>query len=164
MKKTVSTILAVILLFLFCNPTITLASDDVFVDWQDINLSESELNDILDIKTNNERATGLILTYSLGIKKDGNNLIIAGTTGCTSTVVKCGFKEVVIQRRANSTQEWTDYVTYKDLYDDGFSYMLGKSFAVGSGYQYRVTAIHYAKKNILMTQKIENTSNTVVFA
>ena len=55
----------------------------------------------------------------------------------------------------------TDYKTYDDLYTDGHTYILSKSIAVASGYQYRVTCTHYAKKNLFSTQKINNVSNVV---
>lgn len=162
MKKLVSLFLAVLIVVFSFIPVSAFASGGE-AEWQDIYLPQTVLDEILEVKEVNARATGLILTYALGIKKDGNNLIIAGSTTCTSTVVKSGFKEVVIQRRANSTQDWSDYVTYHDLYNDMPSYLLSKSIAVGTGYQYRVTAIHYAKKNILITQKLDNVSNIVTF-
>lgn len=163
MKRIIGLILIVIL-SLGLLPTTTYAYDEVLPEWQDIVLSQTEFESIAEKKTPVQRATGLIASYALGIKKSGNDLIIAGNTTCVAAVTKCGFKELVIQRRANSTQDWTDYVTYEDLYNDIPSYMLSKSITVGTGYQYRVTAIHYAKKNIFSTEKISNTSNTVVFA
>ncbi|MBQ6018626.1 MAG: hypothetical protein IJL26_00470 [Clostridia bacterium] len=44
-----------------------------------------------------------------------------------------------------------------------YSIGISKSLTVTSGYQYRVTCTHYAKKSLLSTQKINNTSNTVTF-
>lgn len=161
MKKIVSCFLATIILFYMFIPQTTLAAEDEKQGWQDVFLTEGEFNDIVEIKGANERATGLIATYSLGIKKSGSDLIIAGSTDCFSGVVKCGFKELVIQRRANSAQEWVDYVTYEDLYIENTTYVLSKSITVGTGYQYRVTAVHYAKKNIFITQKLDNVSNVV---
>lgn len=156
-----------VLIFVLCSvmPSNSVAAiEEGLNEWHDIYLSQEKFNSIVETKSADTRATGLISTYALGIKKDGNQLIIAGSTDCFGDVVKCGFKEVVIQRRADSTQPWTDYVTYEDLYDDDFSYLLSKFITVGTGYQYRATAVHYAKKNIFITQKINNTSNTVVFA
>lgn len=169
MKKITSCFLAIITIFYVFVPQTAFATGSETQCWQDILLTETEFNDIIEEKGVEEKgveekATGLIATYSLGIKKSGSNLIIAGTTDCFLGVVKCGFKELVIQRRANSTQEWVDYVTYEDLYDEDTIYVLSKSITVGTGYQYRVTAVHYAKKNIFITQKVNNTSNTVVFA
>ena len=103
----------------------------------------------------------MIDTDSLAVSKSGSNLLIAGRTSCISDVTKCGFKEVVIQRRKNSSSSWSDYKTYDDLYTNGHAYTLSKSIAVTSGYQYRVTCTHYAKKNLFSTQKIDNVSNVV---
>lgn len=161
MKKITSCFLAIIAVFYVFVPQTAFATGSETQYWQDILLTETEFNDIIEEKVVEEKATGLIATYSLGIKKSGSNLIIAGTTDCFLGVVKCGFKELVIQRRANSTQEWVDYVTYEDLYDEDTIYVLSKSITVGTGYQYRVTAVHYAKKNIFITQKLDNVSNVV---
>lgn len=163
MKKIISFILIFSLLISIASMGAYAKSENI-VEWKDIYLSQYELNNMLSSEQNETRASGLIIKYSIAINRDGNELIIAGMTNCAVSVVKCGFKEVVIQRRANSTQDWVDYVTYEDLYDDNFGYLLSKSITVGTGYQYRVTAIHYAKKNIFSTEKINNTSNTVVFA
>lgn len=152
--------MSVITLFCVVNTTANAADNETY-EWQDIYLSQQQLDEILEVKNNNSRASGLIVSYSLNIDKNGNNLIIAGFTFCTTAVVKSGYKEIVIQRRANSSQEWQDYVTYEDLYDDSSSYMLSKSLTVATGYQYRATAIHYAKKNIFSTEKIDNVSNIV---
>ncbi|MBQ4348143.1 MAG: hypothetical protein IJC79_00815 [Clostridia bacterium] len=162
MKKIGRVILAVIVVLCSVVPSSSVtATEKGLNEWHDIYLSQEIFNSIVETKSSDTRVTGLISTYALGIKKDGNQLIIAGSTDCFGDVVKCGFKEVVIQRRANSTQPWTDYVTYEDLYDNDFSYLLSKSITVGTGYQYRVTAVHYAKKNIFMTQKLDNVSNVV---
>lgn len=164
MRKIVSLILIIIMIFLTAFSVSANSDKQTTKEWEDVYLSKAEFDEFVLVNEVDARTTGLIASFSIGIKKSGANLIIAGTTTCVSTVVKCGFKEVVIQRRANSTQEWVDYVTYEDLYDDSFGYMLSKSITVGIGYQYRVTAVHYAKKNIFSTEKINNTSNTVVFA
>ena len=135
-------------------------------EWLDIVLSDEEFEKILSNNPNNNvmlYATGLINIYSIAIKKSGNNLIIAGKTQGSSDVIKCGFKEVKIQRRSNSSSSWSNYKTYTDLYNDSRTYTLSKSISVPAGYQYRVTCTHYAKKNIFSTQKIDNTSNTLTF-
>lgn len=111
----------------------------------------------------NARATGLIVDYSLGIAKSGNTLIIRGYTYGSDAVIKCGFTEVVIQRRANSNSSWSDYLTYEDLYSSSNSYTLSKSVSVTSGYQYRVTAKHYAKKSLFSTEKITATTGSLSF-
>lgn len=108
-------------------------------------------------------SSGLITNYRLGIAKSGNNLQISGFTQGSDKVVKCGFTKVIIQRRASSNASWSNYKTFKDLYSDSNYYKLSKSIPVNSGYQYRVTATHYAKKSLLSTQKIEATTGSLSF-
>lgn len=167
MKKVLAFALSICFLFSLFVPNTAFASVEEGVgDWQDISLSEEEFNEILTNNPNNEirpLASGLILSYSIGISKNGNTLIIAGKTTGATGVIKCGFTKVTIQRRKDSSNAWTDYKTYEDLYNDAGIYALSKSYIVISGYEYRVTCTHYAKKNILSVQKINNTSNTIKF-
>lgn len=107
--------------------------------------------------------TGLITKNKIGIAKDGNKILISGYTQGTDEVQKVGFTEVVIQRKKASESKWSDYITYKSLYSDSNYYSLSKSVAVEGGYQYRVTAIHYAKKSLLSTQKIDATTGYLTF-
>lgn len=108
-------------------------------------------------------ATGLIVDKIIGIAKNGSNLLITGYTRGSSAVVKCGFTEVVVERKKASESKWSDYITYKSLYSDSNLYTLSKSVAVESGYQYRVTVVHYAKKSLLSTQKIEASTGYLSF-
>lgn len=167
MKKTISIVLSIcFLFFLFIPNTVFASVEEEAGDWQDISLSEEEFNTILSNNPNNEirpLASGLINAYSIAISKNGNTLIIAGQTIGATGVVKCGFTKVTIQRRKDSSSSWTDFKTYEDLYVDGGTYALAKKYVVISGYEYRVTCTHYAKKNILSVQKINNTSNTIKF-
>ena len=166
MKKTVSSILAVFLSLLFVFQTSLAALADEEPDWQDISLTQEEFDEILRQNPNNQIAaytSGLILSYSIGISKSGSNLVIAGTTFCGSNVKKCGFSVVTIKRRTSSTASWTTYKTYEDLYRDSYSYTLSKTIAVASGYQYKVYCTHYAKKSLLSTEKISNSSNVISF-
>ena len=112
---------------------------------------------------NNARASDLIAFYSIGISKDGNTLYVVGKTTGTTQVVKSGFKEVVIQRRVNSSSSWSDYMTYEDMYWDEVAYVFSKSLTVPSGYQYRATCVQYAKKNFFSVQKIDNVSKIFTF-
>lgn len=112
---------------------------------------------------NQSRATGLITDCSLGIAKSGNTLKISGYTYGSDAVTKCGFTEVIVQRRTDSNSSWSDYLTYEDLYSSSNSYTLTKSVTVDSGYQYRVTATHYAKKSLFSTEKITGTTGTLTF-
>lgn len=116
------------------------------------------------VETQNEdmaRISGLIATYYIGISASGTSLTFGAKIVCKTDVVKCGFKEIMIQRRKSSTDSWADYFSYKELYADGSSYTYAKTVPVTSGYQYRATCKHYAKKNLLSTQTINDTSNTV---
>lgn len=168
MKKILRSFLIICLAFIMLVPT-TFASDANALEWQDVVLTDEEIASILALNPNNPtsnantRASDLISFWSIGISKDGNTLYVVGKTTGTAEVVKSGFKEVVIQRRANSSSSWSDYITYEDLYIDQFAYNLAKSLTVPSGYQYRVTCVHYAKKNIFSVQKIDNVSNILTF-
>lgn len=168
MKKFFRSVFTLSLVFITLVPTAFLVNANT-PEWQDVALTDEEIASILALNPNNPaespdtRASDLIHFYSIGISKDGNTLYIVGKTTGTTQVVKSGFKEVVIQRRVNSSSSWTDYVTYEDIYWDEFACVLSKSLTVLSGYQYRVTCVHYAKKNIFSVQKIDNVSNILTF-
>lgn len=107
------------------------------------------------------RATGLIHIYSLSLAKTGTTLYIGGQTIAASGVVKCGFKDLMIQRRKSSSDSWADYYEYGNVYRDAIAANLETTLVVASGYQYRISCKHYAKKSLLVTQTISNTSNIV---
>lgn len=107
------------------------------------------------------RISGLIATYYIGISASGTSLTFGAKIVCKTDVVKCGFKEIMIQRRKSSSDSWADYFSYKELYTNGSSYTYAKTVPVTSGYQYRATCKHYAKKSLLSTQTINDTSNTI---
>lgn len=108
-------------------------------------------------------SSNLITKNSFRISKKGTSLILYGITQGNSEVVKCGFTKVVIQRKKSSSTSWSNYKTYNDLFSESNNYTLNKSVAVEKGYQYRVTATHYAKKSLLSTQKIEVTTGSLTF-
>lgn len=168
MKKRVLSVVSVILAIFTIVPSVNAADDDI-PQWHDLVITQEEFNEILAnnvIHTVDEdsRASNLINLWAIAIEKGRTNeLKIGGKTTGTSEVVKSGFKELIIQRRASSSAAWSDYITYKDLYIDEFAYVLIKSVTVPTGYQYRVTCTHYAKKNFLSVQKIDNVSNVVQF-
>ena len=167
MKKTLKTIIAAIMTVVMLVPT-AMAANETTPQWEDVFMSEAEANAILadsTIYTNtDERASNLISAYAIVVSKvDSTTLRITAKTTGTTEVVKCGFKEIVVQRRANSSSSWTDYATYEDIYIEQVAYTIGKSVTVQPGYQYRATCVHYAKKNIFSVQKIDNVSNTVTF-
>lgn len=149
-------------------PTVAFAADDSQQEeWQDISLTEQEIEDILALNPNNDISTcasDLISAYYIGISKSGSTLIIVGKTYGITGVIKCGFKEVVIQQRKTINDSWSTYIKYTDLYVDSTGYTLSKSIPVPTGYQYRVTCVHYAKKSLLSVQKLSNTSNFVTIS
>lgn len=110
---------------------------------------------------NNARVSGLITAYALCLEKDGTFLRIFGQTRAAPDVVRTGFKDLVIQRRATTSDSWKDYYDYGNLYIDMSGANLDTTLSVAAGYQYRISCKHYAKKNILMIQTIANTSNIV---
>lgn len=137
------------------------ASDDkLFVPYI-IDFSVTPENYENVIENSNVRATGLIYSYSLSLSKSGTTLNISGLTNCTIDVVKCGFKDLTVQRRKTDSDAWKDYYEFGNVYVDVTFANLSTSIVVESGYQYRISCKHYAKKNILSVQTIANTSNIV---
>lgn len=162
MKKHISLLLTFIILATSLIPFNAFAADstedDAYFTQEEFEAFEHTYSESIQ-----EYTEGLIRVHLLGISKNGNILMISGDTKGISDVKKSGFTEVVIQRKKASESKWSDYKTYKDLYSDSNNYNLSKSVAVESGYQYRVTAIHYAKKSLLSTQKIEATTGYLTF-
>lgn len=113
------------------------------------------------VPENESRATGLILFYTLNLSVSGTTLTIRAETYCNAEVVKSGFKNFVVQRKKASSSIWSDYYDYGDLYNDTYAASITTTLSVVSGYQYRVTCKHYAKKSLLVTQSVSNTSNIV---
>lgn len=107
------------------------------------------------------RATGLILKYGLTITSESNKITIYGITDGALDVVKCGIKNLTVERRLNNNDSWESYYEFDNLYADSDYIEIRKVVAVTRGYQYRVTCKHYAKKNILMVENISNTSNII---
>lgn len=107
------------------------------------------------------RISGLIVSYSIKLSKSSSTLRVVATTTCVTGVTKCGLKELVIQKRNSSSSAWENYIVFNDLYEDSASHTYTNSYTVPSSYQYRATCKHYAKKSLLNTQTIDNTSNIV---
>lgn len=169
MKKILKSALLVFMAILMLFPATAFAEEDTEApEWEDVVITEEELDEMFGSISPEEpvspAATGLITNHSLSISRDSRNLYIYANTKCTSKVVKCGYKEVVIQRRVKGTTSWSTYKKYTDLYKESTSYALTKSIAISSGYQFRVTCKHYAKKNLLSTQTISSTSNIVTYS
>lgn len=110
------------------------------------------------------RASGLIYQYGLHVsKKDSTTITIEGLTDCDPVVVRCGFKNLLVQSRLNPSSPWTTFHNYGDDCIDSDTHEISKNLTIVPGYQYRATCKHYAKKNILNTQTISNSSNVVTF-
>lgn len=114
-----------------------------------------------EFTTNETRVTGLITIYSLGLSKSGTTLNISASTTCIPDVVKCGFKNFVIERKKSTSSVWSEYYDYGNLYIESSKASYSATLAVESGYQYRISCKHYAKKSLLVTENISNTSNIV---
>ena len=161
MKKTMSFLLCAVLMFSFFNINAD-ASDNTdfipyvidFVVTTDINTAETN--------ETSSRASGLIGSYGLTLTTKANStLYLEGLTNCSPEVVKCGFKDLTVQRRKTTSDAWKDYYEYGNVYAEATAAGLSTTLAVESGYQYRIYCKHYAKKNIFSVETISNTSNIV---
>ena len=159
MKKLFSLLLCAVLL-LTCGTFQTVAADEEeFVPCViDFSLTPS----VDKNESGNSRVSGLILSYRLDVTLSGNTISIVAETNGSIDVVKCGFKNFVVERRKNGNYSWSEYHDYGDIYADTFAATVGTRITVESGYQYRVSCKHYAKKSLLLTQNISNTSNILV--
>ncbi len=163
MRRVLKSISFILLALVMLVPTTAFAAEEEVPEWQDITMSEEEIDEFLApymVDNTMSRASGLITAYGISIQKSGTSLKIVGKTICASGVTKCGFTEVIVQRRLRSTDSWSQYDKYTDLYSNSTVYALTKTITPPSGYQYRITCTHYAKK-ILSTEKITNISNIV---
>lgn len=166
MKKVFKTILTVILCLVSLFPMKSFATAGEKAECHDINLPESEIQRILELNPENDiatRASDLILTYNVAISKDGSTIKLVAKMFCDENVVKCGFKKILIQKRATTSSSWSTCLTIGENYVDSFSHITSKVISVPSGYQYRAVCTFYAKKSLLSTQKIELNSNYVSF-
>ena len=162
MKKFLSLFFTVVMLVLFNTSAFAkseeIIDDDFYISAQDFKNLEQVSSDGGDVSV---CATGLIINKSITLAKNGDYLIIKGTTECTEEVKKCGFKYIKLQQYKNGS--WVDYKTYEDLYADSNSYTVTKSVAAEKGYSYRLVAQHYAKKSLFSTEKIVDTTSSLSF-
>lgn len=162
MKKIISIFLSMLMVICCLVPNYAFAASNSEFD-AEITQEEFEALEHTYAVSIQPYSSGLIIDKNLGVAKSNNNLLITGFTSGNSSVVKCGFTKVVIQRRASSSASWSNYKTFNDLYSESNYYKLSKSVPVESGYQYRVTATHYAKKSLLQTEKIDSTTGYLAF-
>lgn len=160
MKRLVSLLLIAFILFTCCVFQTNAINEEKFIPYViDLSLTSPIYENANE--STESRATGLIMSYGLEISATGTTIRILGETYCAGSVVKSGFKNLVVQRKKVSSSTWSDYYDYGDLYSDTYAASVNTTLAVESGYEYRVTCKHYAKKNLLVTQSISNTSNVV---
>ena len=160
MKKIISFFLSMVLMLSFFAINTNAISEEKFIPYV-VEFNIVELNDVSFYEESTNRATGLITSYGLNLYKTGTTLEITGRTHGSSSVIKCGFKDLTIQRRKSSSDSWVDYYEYGNVYADAVAANLDTTLVVESGYQYRISCKHYAKKNILSVETIANTSNIV---
>lgn len=160
MKRVASLVLCIVVLFSCSVFQTNAVNEEEFVPYV---VDFSLTSPIYDSANNasDSRASGLILSYGVEISVTGTTLKILAETYCASSVVKSGFKNFVVQRKKTTSTTWSDYYDYGDLYSDTYSARVNTTLAVASGYQYRISCKHYAKKSLLVTQSISNTSNVV---
>lgn len=161
MKKLISIFLAVFMLALpnisaFASVDSEPASNDYYIsdeDFENLEHVDSESNFI------STYTSGLIQKKTLSLAKDGNNLIIKATTKGILDVKKCGFTYIKLQQYKNGA--WVDYKVFDDIYNESTSCSVTKSVAATKGYKYRVIAVHYAKKSLFSTEKIDNQTSAL---
>ena len=160
MKRFVSLVLCLVVICICCVfQTNAVNSEEIELSVVDFSLTES-INASVN-ESNESRASGLILFYTLNLSASGTTLTIRAETYCDDVVVKSGFKNLVVQRKKVTDSKWSDYYDYGDLYIDSYAASLTTTLVVPSGYQYRLSCKHYAKKSLLVTENISNTSNVV---
>lgn len=162
MKKVISVFIVMIMAICCLTPSYAFAASNSEFD-AEFTQEEFESLEHTYAASIQPYSTGLIINHTLGIAKSNSNLLITGSTSGNSSVVKCGFIKIVVQRRASSSASWSNYKTFNDLYSDSNYYKLSKTVSVAAGYQYRVTATHYAKKSIFSTQKLDATTGYLSF-
>ncbi len=161
MKKAVSFLLCAVLMFSFFTMSANASVDEGFIPYVIDFVVTTDINTVTTDETNN-RASGLILSYGLSLTTKANStLYLEGLTNCSPEVVKCGFKDLTVQRRKTTSDAWKDYYEYGNVYREATAAGLSTTLAVESGYQYRIYCKHYAKKNIFSVETISNTSNIV---
>ncbi len=165
MKKTVKIIFAMILCTLSMFNFHAFALEEAPVEITDIKISQEEINEmknkgfVYDAAENGERATGLIILCTISINDDFSLLQAVGSIECVSSVVKCGFKDIIVQKRASSSSSWVKHYQFDDELTESNEHSLVKAVTTDLGYQYRVVCTFYAKKNFFSVETITGYSN-----
>lgn len=159
-------IIKLVFIFTLCFTTLfsvnAQAYDTEKITEQSIFLTQNEINEILaqgNHYTATDRATGLLLDGSAAINDDYSLLQFVGTVNCIMEVVRCGFEDITVQQRRNSSYSWSSYYQFDDDYFDLYSHTTVKAVTVAPGYEYRVKVTLYAKKNIFSVQRVDIYSN-----
>ena len=166
MQNKIKSVFIVVLCFIciFSFQAFALEKNDIEVS--DIVLSQEKINEILALGntyTSDERATGLIISATAAINDNYKLLQFVGTINCMPDVVKCGFEDIIVQRRASSSSAWTHYYTFDDSYEESTFHTAIKAVTTNTGYEYRVTCTLYAKKNIFSVERIDMVSNIIAW-
>ena len=160
MKRFISLVLCAILILTCCVFQTNAVDEDESVPYiVDFSLSSRIYE--TERETAENRASGLITYIDLKLSVSGTNLKILAETYGIADVVKSGFKNLVVQRRKNSSYSWSEYYDFGNVYVETNVASLSTTLSVASGYQYRLSCKHYAKKSLLVTQSISNTSGIV---
>ncbi|MBR3596085.1 MAG: hypothetical protein IKL47_03805 [Clostridia bacterium] len=157
-------VLTLCLISLFNVHAFALEKNDIEV--QDIFLSQDEINEILakgNTYTAPERATGLILDGAFGINNDYKLLQFVAFMDCGTEVVRCGFEDIIVQRRASSSDSWSFYYQFDDDIVDSCTHLTIKAVTTVKGYEYRVICTLYAKKNFFSVQRIFVETNIIAW-
>ena len=161
MKRLFSLLLCAIVLFTCCVCQTSAVNGEEFAPYV-VDFSLTAPISENENKSAETRVSGLIYSYGIELSVvSGTTLKIRAETNCNAEVVKCGFKNFVVQRKKTTNTIWSDYYDYGDLYSDAYAASVNTTLTVASGYQYRISCKHYAKKSLLLTQSISNTSNVV---
>lgn len=166
MKKKIKAVFIVVFCFVsvFSSQAFALEKNEIEVN--NIVLSQDEINEILALGNTyapEERATGLILRATAAIDNDHKLLQFVGTIGCRPEVVKCGYEDIIVQRRASSSSSWSHYYTFDDSLEESNTHTAVKAVTTVTGYEYRVTCTLYAKKNIFSVERIDMETNIIAW-
>lgn len=157
-KKLLSAVLVAALLIcaLFCTPAFAAEASNNEVP------AVLMLDDGVVCEEAEARASGLIQKKKFTLTKVATNtLMLDGYTIGSDEVVRTEIRDIVVQRRTSSSASWSEYFTIDDVVSESNECKYNVMFSCQLGYQYRVTAVHYAKKSWLSTQKISAVTETV---
>lgn len=99
----------------------------------------------------------------LGIINVDDTLVIRAYIQGRQEVEKCGFKKIMIQRRPKGQENWATYKVYRHLYTDGNECIFQKKQDVEAGYQYRVVATYYTKRNLFVSSQENEVTGALSF-